>query len=67
MDEFFVQVLRPTILTATIVVGTDKLDHLHIEPARCEIKHVMNYGCVGCNVKPYLIFQAYNVKHEGAI
>lgn len=50
-----------------MMIGNVNIAYLEVEKAICDIRKISSYGCIGCNQKPYVIFQADSIKKEGII
>lgn len=50
-----------------IKIGDVKINHLYYKQAKCNIDLHSSYGCIGCNQKPYAIFQANSIVEPGIV
>lgn len=53
-------------VSSSVNVMIGNADLVNVEPAHCEL-NVMTYGCTGCIIKPYAVFQPFNIKDEGIL
>nr|QMP82405.1 glycoprotein [Dipteran phasma-related virus OKIAV225] len=61
------EVTRPVKALVKVLLGNVNFENLLVEQAQCSIDVISTYSCIGCNVKPYAVLQAHNIKHEGII
>lgn len=50
-----------------ITLGNIEFNNLQIIPAQCKLAKVLSYGCQACQIKPYVIFRASNIKNRGIL
>lgn len=65
--EYIIKRKIPINGLANVMIGSMKFDHLFISPSYCRVKVEQSYGCIGCNVKPYIILKSYEIKNEGLL
>lgn len=53
--------------TMNLMLGNVEFDSLYVDKADCDFDVPTTYSCVGCNIKPYTIIQAYNIKSPGLL
>nr|WQM60714.1 MAG: putative glycoprotein [Phasmaviridae sp.] len=56
-----------TSTSINVAFGNVELNNLYIENALCKIKKISSFGCIGCDKKSYVVFQAFEIKTNGIL
>lgn len=66
-SENQIERLYPIQANFLLMMGKVEMANLHVKLAACGFEVIYNFACIGCNKKPYVIFQPKDIQELGII